>query len=217
MYELNSLGERIEYVQRKVGGSLNLDKLAEVSQPQQSRLIRNAIANPGVKTIEAIAKAGGVSLTWLITGEGAPDEGGSGSGYIRVPVVDGTDAPDVMFERMFLKHALRVDPANAVLFFQDSDSMEPGIKHGATVLVDKTKKSGDGVFLLRVHDSYLLRRRDICLSERDNLKHPFSYFRSDNTVNEAEKDILIFQEAHLQEHQAHVELIGKVIWVGGPQ
>lgn len=160
MYELNSLGERIEYVQRKVGGSLNLDKLAEVSQPQQSRLIRNAIANPGVKTIEAIAKAGGVSLTWLITGEGSPDEGGqSASGYVPLPFIGWEGKQPFLFERSYLINVLGVPVDKAVMYHETSDCMEPVVRKDSYLVINTGIDFRDGMFLVRVkgHEQLYLR------------------------------------------------------------
>ena len=160
MYELRSLGERIEYIQRKVGGSLNLDKLAEVSQPQQSRLIRNAVANPGVKTIEAIAKAGGVSLTWLITGEGSPDEGGqSASGYVPLPFIGSDGKPPFLFERNYLINVLGVPVDKAVMYHETSDCMEPEVQKDSYAVINTGVNFRDGMFLVRVkgHEQLYLR------------------------------------------------------------
>lgn len=199
MLQLESLGARVEYVQRKVGGSANLNNLSDVPQPQQSRLIRDAIANPGIKTIQAIASAGGVSLEWLITGEGSPDsEGGqSSSGYVALPFFDDSGTPPVMFERGYLEKTLGVKKADAVMYTQSGDAMAPTIKNGSLVLLDTSKKTGNGVFLVRVDQQLYLQRLQYLPGVGVDII-------SDNNS---------YKSYTLQPDQ--VDVIGQLVWSGG--
>ncbi|WBA86492.1 helix-turn-helix domain-containing protein [Endozoicomonas sp. GU-1] len=150
MLDMNTLGERVEYIQRKVGGSGKLKELSGVSQPQQSRLVRGSLDNPSIQTIQSIAQAGGVSLNWLVNGEGTPDDGGSGSGYISINFIGWSGKPPFLFDRNYLVNVLGVPVDKAVMYHETSDCMAPVIHKDSYLIINTARPAGDGMGLIRI-------------------------------------------------------------------
>lgn len=66
----HGMGTRISEASRLVGGKKKLSELISLSEPQLHRIISGK-NQPKAETVAEIAKVTGVSLAWLITGEGA--------------------------------------------------------------------------------------------------------------------------------------------------
>ncbi|QSX32591.1 helix-turn-helix transcriptional regulator [Shewanella avicenniae] len=64
-----TIGSRILEVCELVGGKRKLANMVEISESQLYRYITNA-SQPTIEPVVEMAKAGGVSLQWLATGEG---------------------------------------------------------------------------------------------------------------------------------------------------
>ena len=150
MLDMNTLGERVEYIQRKVGGSGKLKELSDVSQPQQSRLVRGTLDNPGIQTVQAIARAGGVSLNWLVNGEGTPDDGGGGLGYVSLDFVGWSGKSPFLFDRNFLVNVLGVPVDKALMYHETSDCMAPVIHKDSFLVINTARPTADGMGLVRI-------------------------------------------------------------------
>ena len=144
---LNTMGERLEFIQKKLGGSARAEELTGVGQSQQSRMIRGSIKNPSVISVGAMARAAGVSLDWVVFGTGEPDLGAIGEGIICLDDLDDQPSP-FSFKTDYLLQVLNVNPRHVIVWRCDDDAMEPTIKRGSHVLIDKSATSGDGVFLV---------------------------------------------------------------------
>ena len=159
-YELKTMGARIRYVQEKVGGSSALNKMSGVSASQLSRLVRDEVPNPGLNHIQAIAKAGGVPLIWLVEGEKEAEVASSimnANGYVPISYFDNGNAP-VMLERSYLVNEIQTEPDNCVMFQAGEDSMASTINKGDKVLIDTSRTNGDGIFLVKIEGNVFLKR-----------------------------------------------------------
>ena len=154
--EMLTLGDRVRYVQNKAGGSANLEKLTGATPSQQSKIIRNQVKSPGIQLMADVAKAGGVSLDWLATGEGEPGNGKSASGYVALPFVGWEGKPPFLFEKNYLVNVLQVPKANALMYHETSDAMEPVIKRDSYVVVNSGLIVGDGLYLMRLNGNETL-------------------------------------------------------------
>ena len=196
MWNLETLGDRIKYIQNKLGGSTNLEKLSGVSAPQQSRLIRNEIKSPGLTQIAAIAKAGGVTLDWIATGEGDVDGSQNASGFVALPFIEDNGQAPMMFERHYLVNILGVKVPDARMYKQSGDAMAPMIKDGDHVLVNLSRKDGNGIFLVRIDGNMYLQRLQYLPGAGVDII-------SDNNS---------YKSYTLQPEQ--VEVIGQLAWIG---
>lgn len=154
--EMPTLGDRVRYVQNKAGGSANLEKLTGATPSQQSKVIRNQVQSPGIQLMAAIAKAGGVSLDWLATGEGEPGNGDSASGYVALPFVGWEGKPPFLFDRNYLVNVLQVPVDKAFMYHETSDAMEPVIKRDSYVVINSGLIVGDGLYLVKLKENETL-------------------------------------------------------------
>lgn len=80
---LEALGARIDAVVARLGGKREAAKLTHISEPQLYRYIRGA-NSPTALPIAALARVGGVSVEWLLTGQGSmepqPENQSAGNG-----------------------------------------------------------------------------------------------------------------------------------------
>ena len=199
MWELDSLGARVRYIQNKVGGSMNLERLTKVSQPQQSRLIRNEIKNPGVQTIQAIAEAGDVTVDWML-GKEEIKTGESAENYLTVTCIDNEDkVSPLLVNRDFLLWTLGVKETEALMYVQNKDDMEPTILKGAVTIVNAKEKTGNGLFLIEMNGERFIRRLENVLTGTDVV----------NVMCDSKK----YKEWFAM-NRAEFNIIGQVVWAG---
>ena len=197
---MDTVGERIQFVQNKVGGSTKLHELTGISASQQSRLIRNEIKSPGLQQVTAIAEAGDVSLDWIARGIGDGLNGTMSSlcSFYEIRYYD--IKQKIRYVEDFLEIAgIYIKPDDTVIFVQTGDEMEPTIKKGSTVVIDTNQKSGLGLFLVNLMDTYMLARLDYeedgtIQLKRDNGNYSTRIYRKDA-----------------------LEIIGRPVWIGSPQ
>ncbi len=93
------IGQRIDAAARAIGGKRRLAEQIEISEPQLYRLISGE-HQPKVETLVAIARAAGVRLEWLATGEGPmrPGEGSVAHGPPMVKGGEGTGPATVSYQ-----------------------------------------------------------------------------------------------------------------------
>lgn len=187
-------------------------------------LLRQYLAGsvPGLNKAVAIARAGGVCLDWLATGqgpmraeEGLRDDPGAycvdrEGDFARVPSHDlsasmgGAAVEDqatdyVAFRRSWLSRE-GLQPDKLVLIQAQGDSMSPAIESGDLLLVDLRQKqvAGDGIYVLSINHFVMVKRLQRMLDGGVNV-------RSDNPLYATQT----LQPDRLQE----LWIIGRVVWV----
>lgn len=130
-------------------------------------LMRKYLAGsiPGLDKAALIARAAGVSLEWLATGQGRmlPDAPGGDDDFVQVPFYDqraaagyGAAAADeppasfFSFRRDWVRATLGGDPARLAILPASGDSMEPLIHEGDLLLIDLsvTVPAGVGIYVM---------------------------------------------------------------------
>ncbi|QKZ04334.1 MULTISPECIES: XRE family transcriptional regulator [Pseudomonas] len=81
-FALEGLGQRIADVADGLGGKRNLARRSGVHETQLYKYIRGASA-PSLGVCLAIARAGGVSLDWLVSGEGSAQPSAPGITWVQ--------------------------------------------------------------------------------------------------------------------------------------
>lgn len=129
-----------------------------IAQPTISKYLKAQATAPRLDIAAHLAKGAGVSLDWLVTGEG---EGADKSDIIKVPRYDVTLAAghgrwnegrkrlgDIPFTGDFLRKRLnRSSAAGLVVVEARGDSMYPTIADSALMLVDEQQQRLiDGIF-----------------------------------------------------------------------
>jgi phage repressor protein C with HTH and peptisase S24 domain len=171
----------------------------------------------------SLARATGVRLEWLATGEG-PMQGDSTPaeapatppGYVLLPLVEARAAAGsngglrsdhlvdfIAFSESFLKQTLRRSPQNLALLTASGDSMDPTIRDGDLLLVDTSARDiqSSRVYVLEVNGALLVKRIQVRLDGSLIVK-------SDNAAYEA--------EAVRAEDAGTLRILGQVVWHAGP-
>jgi len=164
---------------------------------------------PPIDKVAKIAQATGVSLDWLILGEGPPFRGDEEFVYVpRVDVRLGAGGEAEVFDAepkevyAFRRDWLlqRGNPKDMRLAKVVGDSMEPTLKEGDLVLVDLSQKEiiQGQIYAVRLFNGLLIKRLQRLDQNRVRLI-------SDNPVHPPE-------ERNLE--SGEFEIIGRVLWVG---
>ncbi len=169
--------ERLRLLTERMGSANALAKASGV--PQSS--IRHYLGKgePTRPVLVALAKAAGVRTGWLADGIGPMgEEEVSAAGetldenYVRIALYDpqsdasgGSPADRVpaqnplALEQSWVRNQLHVGSAPLKLLYMEGDSMEPTLRQGDLVLVDRADtRARDGVCLLNMESSLFVKR-----------------------------------------------------------
>ena len=160
---------------------------------------------------------------WLLTGEGSgnrqnPESSltdSSMEGFVLVPrynieasagggaIIHSEQIVDhLAFKADWVHKELGTDPKNLVLVHSMGDSMEPTIRSGDLLLVDRSKSrmKGDGIYLINLDDGLMVKRVEWLLGGG-------VVIRGDNTAVSREQ---LLPSTDLEK----LQLLGRVVWVG---
>lgn len=164
----NSIGERLKEERLRLG--LNQQKMGEIGGVKvfaQSNY-ENEKRIPGGDYFAAVAKVG-VDILYILTGLRAsqPDtpnhlapirmydiEASAGHGAL---VLDESQSHPFSVEQDLLL-TQGIEPKNCAIISVRGDSMQPTLENGDLVIVDRSKTKPDGMFLVRLHDTLLVKR-----------------------------------------------------------
>lgn len=127
-------------------------------------------SEPGAFKVARLAESLGVSLTWLLTGQGLPNA--EAAGYVGVPIYDvrlaaGTASfsegarivGEAPFDYQLIRQLGRTNADGLGVLTAEGDSMEPTIPDGARVLVDlKDTRLREGIFGFRFDGELRVKR-----------------------------------------------------------
>ena len=204
-----------------------LAKLLEISEPTMNHY-ETGKRVPNAELLDKMVALLKCDPGWLLTGNGPaasprPAQGTSSQPtdseamageFVFVPQYDlktaGTGdniqssqiVDHLAFKRDWVLSDLKIDPSRLMLVSAVGDSMEPTVRTGDLLLVDRSPKSPleDGIYLIQIEQSLsvkrLERRMDGSVTVRgDNLK--------------ASKEELISEKEWVR-----LKSIGKVVWMG---
>lgn len=168
----STMAERLRARIRQLG--LNAGQVAELAGTNRSfvyDIMRGRSENPNLDKLDQVSKVLKVERNWLLHGMGEvegespilddPDEMFVAIASVSVkPAMGGgavvEDQPPpgrpYHFQKSWIKHSLRADPANLRIMHVEGDSMMPTLKDSDIVLVDLSRRAPTppGVFVL--HD-----------------------------------------------------------------
>lgn len=227
-------GIRIETAVRLVGGRLDAARVMDLSDDQVGKIIRE-MAVPNFASIAALAMKSGVNLYWIAFGQLPQlidDASSTRKSFSRDAESAAAlfDEPDVVlvrrydlraaagvgaevdsehvagavpFSRRYIEGVLRAAPEDLAVLDNDGDSMTPTIDDRDLLLVDLKQRAirNGQVFVLRLGNELVVKRvqRDVdgaVVLMSDNKTYP------DRRLTQAEAD--------------QVDVIGRLVWSGGP-
>lgn len=171
-----SFRDRLSSVVERVGSAAELARRSGISD----RSIRGYIAGetePKADVVVRLAVAAGVSVEWLLTGEGEPLVTGRGGapreGYVHLPLYDvraaagggrSVDEERVVnvlaFREDWIRSELRARPQDLSLIYVEGDSMEPLLRSGDIILVDHTDTEArrEGIYVMRLDGALVVKQ-----------------------------------------------------------
>lgn len=206
--------ERLRLIANKVGSVNALARASGISQGGLQRYMKGG--EPTRPNLISLAKAGGVSLSWLMTGEeaGGAQAPADDDVYAYIPLYDArvsqghgawNDGIKVLTQLAFTRYSLRkkgLDPAKLAAVRVDGDSNEPILCDGDTVMVDLSRNvlQGEAFYVVRIDDLLYAKR----------LQREFDGSILLISANPAYRIITVPQS-----QLGSLQVIGRVVWAGG--
>lgn len=179
-------------------------------------------SEPKVARVVDIAKAAGVSLSWLASGEGErrpdtplPAEASIDTSiYAFIPLYDArisqghgawSEGARVLTRLAFTRYSLRrkgLEPAQLAAVRVDGDSNEPVLSDGDTVMMDLSRNTLQGEAF------YVIRLDDLLYAKR--LQRQFDGAVKIISANSAYDSMVVPHD-----RQESLQIIGRVVWAGG--
>ncbi len=177
MYD-SEFSDRLDIVIKKIGTIGEACKQAGISYPTITRW-KEGTSDPKISNIIALAKAGNVSLDWLIFGIGnnkqdlTTKEINKNDEYVYIPFYDiqasagiglfteGATAPTkhlAFRKRWITEKGLQAN--KLIALHTQGDSMEPTIKDGAIIIINtnETKVTDGKLHVIRIEDELYIKR-----------------------------------------------------------
>ena len=212
------LAERIRHCADIAGSGDELARLTAIPRRTLEYYLTGQ-SEPKVARCVDIAKAVGVDIGWLASGEGEPRKGvavdaAQEDKYAYVPLYDArcsaghgawTEGAKVLTMLAFTAYSLRkqgLEPSKLSAIRVDGDSMEGLLSHGDTVMIDHSRSSleGEAVYVIRLDDHLYAKRLQ---RQFDGSIHIIS-------ENKSYRDMVVPKDS-----LSDLEIIGRVVWAGG--
>ena len=212
------LAERIRQCADIAGSGDELARLTAIPRRTLEYYLTGQ-SEPKVARCVDIAKAVGVDIGWLASGEGEKLKGATTQSiaddkYAYVPLYDAhcsaghgswSEGATVLTQLAFTAYSLRkqgLDAARLSAIRVDGDSMEWLLSDGDTVMIDHNRSSleGEAVYVIRLDDHLYAKRLQ---RQFDGSIHIIS-------ENKAYRDMIVPRD-----QLNDLEIIGRVVWAGG--
>ena len=168
---------------------------------------------PGGEAIQGFVRAG-INSNWLLTGEGEmlvadlvsrepkqETSAPSPQSDLTAHFESGQIVDHISFRPAWVRTELNANPENLILITAIGDSMEPTIRAGDLVLIDRSSQviKQDAIYCIAAHDNLRVKRIQLKLDGSFVIS-------SDNAKYEAE--LITADDA------ASLKIIGRAVWVG---
>jgi phage repressor protein C with HTH and peptisase S24 domain len=222
----NKINQRLIYARKSKGlKQKELANILKISLPTMNHYESGKRA-PNSELLAQIAKDLECDPGWLLTGEGQAEKKESHSNepmssstlndFVLVPrynieasaggrsVIHSEQIVDhLAFKASWVSNELGTDPKNLLLIHSIGDSMEPTLRSGDLLLVDRNKArmKGDGIYLINFDDGLMVKRLEWMMDGT-------VVIRGDNTSVSREQKLTAIEMEKLH-------LLGRVVWIGG--
>jgi phage repressor protein C with HTH and peptisase S24 domain len=223
----NKLNDRIIYARKSKGfKQKELANKLKISLPTMNHYESGKRA-PNSELLSQIAKILECDPGWLLTGEGQADKkketysnepmsSSTLNDFVLVPrynieasagggsIIHSEQIVDhLAFKSSWVSKELGANPKNLLLIHSIGDSMEPTLRSGDLLLVDRNKArmKGDGIYLINFDDGLMVKRLEWMMDGT-------VVIRGDNTSVSREQILNAIEMEKLN-------LLGRVVWVGG--
>ena len=165
-----TMADRLRARSRQLGMTAGrVAELAGINRSFVYDIMRGRSENPNLEKLDQVAQALNVERNWLLHGIGdvdgeSPIMEDPMEAFVSIPSVEVTasmgggnlvtdeveNEEPYNFQRSWIVHDLKADPANLRIMHVEGDSMMPTLQSGDVVLVDLSRKSPTppGIFVL---------------------------------------------------------------------
>lgn len=208
--------ERLQRLVQIAGSANALAKRSGISQSGIQRYLKGG--EPTRKMLITLAECTGVSLLWLLTGQGSEvalqDAVGEDDTYAYVPLYDArcsagngawNERSRILVNLSFTRYSLRkkgLTPADLACLRVDGDSMTGLLEDGDTVMIDQRRNTleGEGVYVVLLDDHLYAKR----------LQRQFDGSVLIISHNKEYKEMTVPRD-----RLAELQIVGRVVWAGG--
>lgn len=207
-YDLSTIGGRLGHAAQLVGGPTELARRADISQPTISRIVQGRETTVSVMMkIYAVLQPKGVTLDWLLLGEGNPDDfmpkpeeeqEKTGPG-VSLKVFDDDQVSDeapIYFDETWFKATVSRYPHRCYAFRAADDELR-GIRKGSWTVIDTSVIYGDGIYLIEMSGAVLIRQIQFMPTGEIKIRSHSDAFE-DFTLTPDQKDL--------------IKVIGRMVW-----
>jgi phage repressor protein C with HTH and peptisase S24 domain len=203
-------GQRIAQVAKKTGGKRALADNTGISPSQLYRYIAEQ-SLPTINPLAAIAKEGGVSLDWLITGAGAAEIGEQDAvdRHVSIPQVrqsffahdrvpqESDILADILIDQRWV--AKKGRPGDMVVVEMSGHNMYPSLVNGDLVMIDRSRLEPlpGKIFAFWLNAGMIIRRLDI---------RPDRYVLASDDARHDPLDID-------PDKWGEIRILGQIVWV----
>lgn len=221
----NRLNKRIIIARKSKGFTQKyLAQQLDISLPTMNHY-ETGKRTPNSDLLAKLAKLVDCDAGWLLTGEGNPQKitdlsepslsGSDMEGFVLVPkynveasagggsIIHSEQIVDhLAFKADWIHKELGAHPKNLLLVHSIGDSMEPTIRSGDLLLVDrnKSKLKGEGIYLINLDDGLMVKRIEFLLGGS-------VVIRGDNTAVSREQ---VLPESDMKK----LNILGRIVWIG---
>ncbi|MFU3068460.1 XRE family transcriptional regulator [Pseudomonas aeruginosa] len=207
--------ERLRSIVAIAGSASALARNAGISQGGLQRYLKGG--EPTRRVLISLAKAAGVNLGWLMTGEGSQKseerEATGSDQYVYVPLYDArvsaghgswSEGAHVITQLAFTRYSLSkkgLEPTRMSAVRVGGDSMEPLLSDGDAVVIDHDLRTvrDEAIYVIRVGDQLYAKR----------LQRQFDGSIAIISENKAYKDMVVPKD-----QLSDLDIIGRVVWLG---
>lgn len=210
--------ERLQRLVQIAGSANALAKRSGISQSGIQRYLKGG--EPTRKMLITLAECTGVSLVWLMTGEGSEfaqqpkAQAADDEVYAYVPLYDArcsagsgawNERARILVNLSFTRYSLRkkgLTPTDLACLRVDGDSMTGLLEDGDTVMIDHRRNTleGGGVYVVLLDDHLYAKR----------LQRQF-----DGSVRIISHNKEYEPMTVPKERLAELQIVGRVVWAGG--
>ncbi len=202
--DLSTIGGRIGHVAHLIGGASELARRVDTSHSTISRIIqgRETTVSIMIRVYQAL-KPAGVTLEWLLLGEGdsdvmVPVTHNSGSSVVLKVYSEheSSKVAPIYFDLDWFRASVSQSPERCYAFRALEDELK-GIRKGAWTVTDTSVLFGDGLYLIGMAGTTSIRQLQFLPTEEIVIKGNSDSFQ-DFTLSPTQKGL--------------IKIIGRLVW-----
>ena len=204
IFDLTTIGGRLGYAAKQIGGATELARRTGISQSTVSRIVQGRETTVGVMlSLFKGLQSQGVTLDWLLLGEGdpesfepIPDKSTPGI-FLKVYGEEelNSEAP-IYFDEAWFTSSVSRFPHRCYAFRSVDDELK-GIRKGSWTIFDTSVIYGDGIYLSEIRGAAVIRQLQFLPTGEIKIR----------SHSDAFEDFILSPD-----QQDLIKIIGRLVW-----